>query len=205
MSWGAGRGGRSRRSRWRCGRGPCWSAPTGWTTRRRRPCVGARRRRWGKWRARFVEHRLDGLIDEPRPGAAADDQCRAGRGRGGSTLESTPTNATHWTRTKMAKRSGLSPSTIGESGARSNSPTTRRSWRRSKTCWGSTSTRPRRSCRPGRRRCTRANATTYWGASVHDSGHTMRGKAWHGSWHELWLEAAICGTRTSSPRTYSRR
>ncbi len=30
-----------------------------------------------------------------------------------STLESTPSNATHWTRTKMAERSGLSRSTIG--------------------------------------------------------------------------------------------
>jgi transposase len=67
----------------------------------------------GKWRARFVDGRLDGLIDDPRPGrpptvtgAQVEDVVVA-------TLESTPKNATHWSRAKMAERSGLSPSTIG--------------------------------------------------------------------------------------------
>ena len=67
----------------------------------------------GKWRQRFVERRLDGLLDEPRPGAprqVGDAQIeRVVR----LTLESTPADATHWSTRAMAKRSGLSQSTIG--------------------------------------------------------------------------------------------
>src|ERR1700729_3136321 len=50
----------------------------------------------GKWRQRFIERRLDGLLDEPRPGAprqVGDAQIeRVVR----LTLESTPAAATHW-------------------------------------------------------------------------------------------------------------
>jgi transposase len=67
----------------------------------------------GKWRQRFLERRLDGLLDEPRPGAprqVGDAQIeRVVR----LTLESTPADATHWSTRAMAKRSGLSQSTIG--------------------------------------------------------------------------------------------
>jgi len=66
----------------------------------------------GKWRQRFLERRLDGLLDEPRPGAprqVGDAQIeRVVR----LTLESTPADATHWSTRAMAKRSGLSQSTI---------------------------------------------------------------------------------------------
>src|SRR5271154_107209 len=66
----------------------------------------------GKWRQRFVARRLDGLVDEPRPGAprqVGDAQIeRVVR----LTLESTPAAATHWSTRAMAKRSGLSQTMI---------------------------------------------------------------------------------------------
>jgi transposase len=67
----------------------------------------------GKWRRRFVEHRLDGLADEPRPGRPPSISADQVEAVVVDTLESTPPNATHWSRAKMAERSGLSRSTIG--------------------------------------------------------------------------------------------
>jgi transposase len=66
----------------------------------------------GKWRARFVEARLDGLMDEPRPGAPraiSDEQVEAVVVK---TLESTPKGATHWSTRQMAKAVGLSHDSI---------------------------------------------------------------------------------------------
>ena len=67
----------------------------------------------GKWRSRFVEARLDGLVDDPRPGRPATVTASQVEDVVVATLESTPANATHWSRAKMAKRSGLSAPTIG--------------------------------------------------------------------------------------------
>ena len=67
----------------------------------------------GKWRARFVELRLDGLVDDPRSGRPATVTDKQVEDVVVATLESTPNNATHWSRAKMAERSGLSKSTIG--------------------------------------------------------------------------------------------
>ncbi len=67
----------------------------------------------GKWRRRFVEQRMDGLYDEPRPGAPrkiSDDKIDEVVTK---TLESTPRGRTHWSTRSMAKHLGLSHSTIG--------------------------------------------------------------------------------------------
>jgi transposase len=66
----------------------------------------------GKWRQRFVQHRVAGLFDEPRPGAPrqiTDTQIEDVVVR---TLETTPRGATHWSTREMARATGLSAMTI---------------------------------------------------------------------------------------------
>jgi transposase len=66
----------------------------------------------GRWRRRFAEHRLDGLYDEPRPGAPrriGDEEIAELIRR---TLEETPPGATHWSLRSMASAVGHAPSTI---------------------------------------------------------------------------------------------
>jgi transposase len=67
----------------------------------------------GKWRRRFLERRMEGLVDEPRPGAPrkiTDDRVEEVVV---ATLERSPKDATHWSRASMAAESGLSKSTVG--------------------------------------------------------------------------------------------
>jgi len=77
----------------------------------------AGRLRWrnatvGKWRQRFVEHRLSGLYDELRPGrprSIADEQIAALLKR---TLSRKPAAGTHWSIRQAAQVSGISRSTV---------------------------------------------------------------------------------------------
>ena len=66
----------------------------------------------GKWRMRFLEKRLDGLLDEPRPGTPrrlSDEEVERVLTM---TLESTPKNATHWSTRSLAAACGLSRSSV---------------------------------------------------------------------------------------------
>lgn len=65
-----------------------------------------------RWRTRFSEHRLDGLIDEPRPGqprTITDEQVEEVIVK---TLESAPRDATHWSTRSMAREVGLTQSAV---------------------------------------------------------------------------------------------
>jgi transposase len=65
-----------------------------------------------KWRARFVEHRLDGLLDAPRSGAPRTiDDVRVDAVIA-KTLESVPHGATHWSTRTMASATGLSQTAV---------------------------------------------------------------------------------------------
>jgi transposase len=64
------------------------------------------------WRRRFLEFRLDGLLDEPRPGQprkVTDAQVEEVITK---TLESAPKNATHWSTRSMAAEVGLSQTAV---------------------------------------------------------------------------------------------
>jgi transposase len=65
-----------------------------------------------KWRRRFSALRLDGIYDEPRPGAPRriGDDAIAETIR--LTLETTPKDATHWSLRSMARTTGYAPSTL---------------------------------------------------------------------------------------------
>jgi transposase len=74
--------------------------------------LGVSRNTVKKWRARFLARRLDGLGDEPRPGVPrtiTDAQVEEVIAR---TLEETPEGATHWSKREMARRVGISPTSV---------------------------------------------------------------------------------------------
>ena len=74
--------------------------------------LGVARNTVSKWRARFLAGRLDGLHDEPRPGVPrtiTDAQVEEVVVR---TLEEVPEGATHWSKRELAKRVGISPSSV---------------------------------------------------------------------------------------------
>lgn len=65
-----------------------------------------------KWRQRFVNRRLDGLLDEPRPGTPRKVSDAEVERVLTMTLETTPKDATHWSTRSLAAESGLSRSTV---------------------------------------------------------------------------------------------
>ena len=74
--------------------------------------LGLERGTVAKWRSRFLVDRLDGLLDEPRPGrprTVTDEQVEQVVT---TTLESTPRNATHWSTRSLAAELGMSPSAV---------------------------------------------------------------------------------------------
>jgi len=66
----------------------------------------------GKWRTRFVVKRLEGLLDEPRPGAPRTITDADVERVLTQTLETTPPDATHWSTRSLARTCGLSRSTV---------------------------------------------------------------------------------------------
>jgi len=66
----------------------------------------------GKWRKRFLLLRLDGLLDEPRPGTRRRLSDAAVERVLARTLESQPHAATHWSTRSLAQVAGLSQSSI---------------------------------------------------------------------------------------------
>lgn len=74
--------------------------------------LGVSRGTVNKWRARFLVDRLDGLHDEPRPGAPrtiVDDDVERVIVK---TLEEQPSDATHWSTRSMAQATGMSQSSV---------------------------------------------------------------------------------------------
>src|SRR4249920_3685285 len=75
--------------------------------------LGTSRATAAKWRSRFLEGRLEGLSDEPRPGrprTVSDEQVEKVIT---ATLEGQPPNGdTHWSTRSMARSSGMSQSTV---------------------------------------------------------------------------------------------
>ena len=75
--------------------------------------AGTTRETVGKWRRRFVAKRAEGLLDEPKPGAPRTISDAKVEEVVRKTLESTPRDATHWSRRSMAKESGISTRSVG--------------------------------------------------------------------------------------------
>lgn len=87
-------------------------ADEGWSNSAVAEYVHVTRVTVGKWRSSFLEHRLDGLTDEPRPGAPRKVSDAEVERVIAKTLESTPKGATHWSTRSMAEVSGMSATTV---------------------------------------------------------------------------------------------
>ncbi len=67
-----------------------------------------------KWRRRFAEDRLEGLVDAPRPGAERTISDETIEAVVVDTLESAPSDATHWSTRDLARKHGIGKTTVAE-------------------------------------------------------------------------------------------
>jgi transposase len=67
-----------------------------------------------KWRHRFAVARLEGLVDAPRPGAKRTIGDEVIEAVVVDTLETAPRDATHWSTRDLAKKHGISKTTVAE-------------------------------------------------------------------------------------------
>jgi len=74
--------------------------------------LGVNRKTVRRWRARFLRERLDGLSDEPRPGVPRTISDARVEEVVVRTLEQVPEGATHWSKRELARRAGISPSSV---------------------------------------------------------------------------------------------
>ena len=73
---------------------------------------GVTRQMVGRWRQRFLAKGVNGLLDEPRPGAPRKISDADVERVLSLTLEKKPEDATHWSTRSMAKRCGLSQTAV---------------------------------------------------------------------------------------------
>jgi transposase len=74
--------------------------------------LGVDRKTVSRWRARFLRERLDGLTDDPRPGVPRTITDARVEEVVVRTLEEVPEGATHWSKRELARRVGMSPSSV---------------------------------------------------------------------------------------------
>ena len=74
--------------------------------------VGVNQATVSKWRSRFIAGRLEGLSDEPRPGAPRTISDEDVERVIVKTLEETPRDATHWSTRSLASATGMSQSAV---------------------------------------------------------------------------------------------
>ena len=85
---------------------------SGWTDTAIAEEIGLSIRMVGRWRIRYLEHGLQGLYDEYRPGkprTISDDDVASLLQK---TMSSRPSTGTHWTCRALAKKTGVSKSTV---------------------------------------------------------------------------------------------
>ena len=74
--------------------------------------LGVHRNTVARWRGRFLAERLEGVLDEPRPGRPRTVSDRDVDTVITKTLETTPKDATHWSTRSMAAEVGLTQSAV---------------------------------------------------------------------------------------------